>query len=92
MRAESTTQDWLKVCQVLLNWDEVLCDGSTNVLASEMVEVGCDVEEEDTVKRQPFQRLGHLLGLRYDSLAIITAMIIILTDNYRPHLVHCPSD
>ena len=57
-----------------------------------MVEEGAEFEGEDTVNRQPFQGLRHLLGLRCDSLAIITAMTIILTDNSQTHLVYCPSD
>ena len=45
MREKCDTQDWLEVCQIPLEWEEVSCDGSDEE-ASEAVETGEEAEEE----------------------------------------------
>lgn len=45
MRADCDTQDWLEVCQIPLDWEEVNCDGTTGEAAEKTEEDGA-VEEE----------------------------------------------
>ena len=40
MRAECDTQDWLEVCDIPLDWEEVPCDGKTTQLNAEGGEDG----------------------------------------------------